>query len=151
MLTINDVIGAINDEIVKAYPGDMVYVNLIPKDFERPSFLLMLESFNQTDANRTTVSIEMSVSITCYIKIDGHYNIETSALADRVDTVRSIFSSGYLSVIDRCIGVTIPDGGVDFTEGIIVLAFDYFDERPMPCDETPPIESVRTNITKEDI
>ena len=150
MLTPNDIIGAVNGKLVEKYPDDFIYINLLPKDFERPSFLIELISFNRTDANRTTIEVEASVSVTCYTEIDGHYNSDTEKLATRQSEVMELFAGGYLEVCDRCISVESVMGGVEFTEGYVDLAFDYFDERPMPGVALPDIESVKTNIIKED-
>jgi len=149
MITMNDILGAINDALVSKFPEDTVYVNLQPKDYVRPSFLIALMDVARTEANRSMISVSASFSITCYTEIDGHYNSDVNRLTERQTEVMDLFLCGYLSVGDRNLEVQAAEGGVDFGESYVDLSFDYFDDRPIPGDLYPFMETVKTNMTQE--
>ena len=149
MVKVNDIVSAINQKLVELDPISTVYTNLLPKDFLRPSFFIEMTPeapLSITDANRSTIAVTVGFTITCFVESDGHYNSDTSRIAERVDHVTEIFTEGYLQVGDRCLKVDITKGGVDFTESSISVVFDYFDDRPGVKAEHEPITNVQTNI-----
>ena len=150
MVSINDIITAVNKLIVEKYPDDTVYINLLPKDFERPSFFIELINLERTDANRCTVEMNVDLSITCYVEVDGHYNSDTEQLIERLDNVLDIFACGYIAVGDRCLEVQTERGDIDFTESYVGIQLNYFDDRPVPGEEMPLIEEVKTNLSQEE-
>jgi len=149
MITMNAIALAINSLLTNAFPADTVHVNLLPKDFERPSFLIELVDIERTQVNRSTIAVAAVFSVTCYIEVDGHYNADVDELAERQRKVMDLFLDGFLAVDDRCLEVQAAQGGVDFTESYIDLSFDYFDDRPVPGDAQPPMETVITNLSQE--
>ena len=149
MVNPNDIIVAINKLLVGKYPDDHVYINLLPKDFERPSFFIEQVSAVRTDANKTTVAWIVDVSITCFINIDGHYNSDVETLVDKQSGVAGLFDCGYLAVGDRCIAVNSVTGGNDAATSFVDLQFDYFDARPVYGEQLPAMEIIQTIITQE--
>jgi len=149
MVTENDIIKAINERLAEKYPDRTVYINLLPKDFQRPSYLIELLDSAMSDVNRTTVARKVEIAITGFVKIGGHYQSDVETLSETQSGVMSIFSCGYLSVRDRCIPITLVKGGNDFTECYVEITFDYFDDRPVDAGELPLIETIQTNITLE--
>lgn len=147
MTTPNDIMTAINLELVKVCPIDPVYINLLPKDFARPSFLLECVQVMRQDENYSTVSVVAYFTITCFCEVDGHYNSDAEQLLERQTKVIDIFRRGYLTVGDRAIKAQASSGGMDFTQSYVDVQFEYFDARDDAPDTTPLMEAVKTNIT----
>ena len=150
MVTVNDIIKAINERLAEKYPEHTVYINLLPKDFQRPSFLIEQLDAVRTDVNRTTVAWLVEMSITGFVSVDGHYNSDVEGLTETQSSIMEIFTCGYLSVRDRSIPVPLVKGGNDFTECYVNLTFDYFDDRPEATEELPLIETIQTNFKLEE-
>ena len=146
----NDIITAVNGLIVKKYPDDTVYINLLPQDFDRPSFFIELIDDERVDVNRNTVEVTVDLSVTCYIDVDGHYNSDIESLIERLDSVSDMFTCGYLTVGDRYLAVTTERGDIDFTESYIGVQLNYFDDRPIQGEELPLIEAVKPNFELEE-
>ena len=94
MVTLNAIIKSINDLLVVKFPDDTVYVNLLPKDFKRPSSLIRIDDATRTDANRTTVHWIVDVSVTGFVEINGHYQSEVERLLERQDGIMELFACG---------------------------------------------------------
>jgi hypothetical protein len=140
---------AVNRLLEGGYPEDHVYVSLLPKDFDRPSFLLEMLKFKKTDATRHTVAVEAGLSITCFVDVDGHYNSDVEKLLGRQSGVMDLFACGFLAVGDRCLHAQAAEGIIDFDECCVELSLDYFDDRPSTGETAPLIETVKTNINPE--
>jgi hypothetical protein len=148
MLTMDDITKAINGLIAERYPDDLVYVNLLPKDFARPSTLIEFESVERKPASRWTVEVKASFLVTCFVGTDEHYQSDTEALSDRQSRIMSQFACGYLSVGDRRLEVQSAYGGMDFTESTVSLKLEYFDDTDDGM-KLPLMESVDINTVLE--
>ena len=147
MLEITEVTEAINGLIAEAYPNDTVYVNLIAKDFARPSTLIELLDVERTDASRNTIAVKAEYAITCFCEVDGHYSSDTQAITERQAKVMGLLARGYIRVSDRSLRVAAASGGTEMTEGYVSLNIEYFDDRPDERDTYPVAESVEAKIT----
>jgi len=147
VLEITEITEAINELIAKAYPNDPVYVNLIPKDFSRPSTLIAFVNTERTDASRKMLAVKIQYALTCFCEVDGHYNSDTQAVTERQDGIMRIFARGYIKVADRSVKLVAASSGAEITESYIDLNIEYFDERPDEGDCYPIAESVDTIIT----
>jgi len=150
MVAPNDIINAVNELLVAKYPESSMYINLLPKDFFRPSFLIELPVFKKTAANFATVNVIAILTVTIYAPIDGHYNSDVDGINERMNNVLNIFSNGYLAVGDRCLAITDVYGTTDFTESIVELEFDFFDDRVAVSVTDPIIETVNINTVLEE-
>jgi hypothetical protein len=149
MVTMNEIIMAVNGLLVGRFPNDTVYVNLLPKDFERPSFFIEAGGVVRTEASRDLLMVEASITITCYTEVDGHYASDVEQLASRQGEVMGLFLPGFLAVGDRRLEVQAAEGSIDFTDSTVHLGFSYFDSRPLPASGLPPMGAVTTNIAPE--
>jgi hypothetical protein len=149
VITVEDIVEAINARLVEAFPEDMVYENLLPKDFSRPSTLIELASVQGTQTSRWTIEVKASFSLTSYVEVGGHYESDTKELRVRQNRVMGLFANGYLQVGDRCLEVQVVSGGMDFTESYVDLEFQYFDDRPDISETLPLMETIKTKLTME--
>lgn len=68
-----DILDAVNARLLEKWPKRTVYVDVCPIDFERPSFWLAVEQFQQTNANRFMVRRDVRLKLTLYDEKDEHY------------------------------------------------------------------------------
>lgn len=135
--------------MVEKYPGYTVYIDLCPKQFERPCFLIELVTADQKSVNRSTIQETDYYTITCFDTTDDYSHSDTVKLLTVQQGVLDIFRDGYISVDDRAVNVKASSGGRDFDKAFIDLQFEYFDDRSDATDDTPLINKVYTTIKEE--
>ncbi|MEA5085100.1 MAG: hypothetical protein VB018_13280 [Lachnospiraceae bacterium] len=145
MLRTMDILNAINRELVKKFPDRTVYIDRIPKNFERPSFLLEFVTTSLNGKNKNTVEVTEYYTITCYEETDRCYNSDTVKLIETQSDVLGIFRVGKLEVLDRCINIKASSSGRDEDIFYIDLQVEYFDERGLEEDESEIAENVIVN------
>ncbi len=145
MVTSNDIITKINQLIAANFAGNPVYINLCPKDFSRPSFLIECAKMSRQPVSRTTVSVTVDFMLTCFIAVDNYYHTDTAALLTVQNTVMDLFRKGYINVGDRAIKVKADSEEINFECSRISLKFEYFDDRSDAEDTTLLMGEVTTN------
>lgn len=146
MITITNLMTAINTEIIKLYPESTVYVQACPKDFARPSFWLEYVRISQNDVSKNSIEKTVYFSITCFAPVDKHFRSDPDELSTIHDNILSLFDKGYMNVSDRAIKLKSSTGGMDIDRAYIDLQFEYFDTRSDVKEELPLIASVHTKI-----
>lgn len=148
MIKTTDLYNSINRVIVELYPSVIVYTpERIPKDFNRPSFLIEHIKNSRVDINRTTVQKTDYFTITAYENVDKYNRADVLKLINIQDTLLNEFGVGYVTVDDRAIKVKSSSGGTDTDAVYIDLQFEYFDDRYKQKTETEElIQSVITTI-----
>ena len=150
MVTVNALVKAINALIVQQYPEDPVYVNILPKGFKRPSSYIETIGVESESVGRWITRVKAEFLIHCYAPVGGHYESDTVWLGERLDGVLGLFAHGYMAVADRKLEVAEISGDINLDEAYVSLKFDFFDDRPEPESEYPPMETVETTIMTEE-
>ena len=101
MVAMNDIILAIKGLLTGRFPGHAVYMNLLAKNFTRPSFLIELANITRSNVCYGTVAVAASFSITCYVEIDGQYNSDVERLIASQNEAMELFTAGYIEVEER--------------------------------------------------
>jgi hypothetical protein len=142
----NDIITEINKLLVKAYPIRTVYINLCPKDFDRPSFLIQCVREICIDVNRWTVQITGYYTVVCFENVNDYHNSDSEALLTVQNAIMDLFRDGYIQVGDRIIKCKSSNGGINDDASFIDVQVEYFDDRTDKVDTTPLMGTVTTNI-----
>lgn len=118
-----------------------VYVDRIPKDFQRPSFAVELQKTEYQDMNLMLVRKTATILITCFVEVDAYYDSSREELNRRQDTVMGLFARGFLDVGDRHPAAMAArgQGNPDFSE--VTLTVTWSDDRPgyTAPEETAPL------------
>ena len=118
-----------------------VYVDRIPKDFQRPSFAVELQKTEYQDMNLMLVRKTATILITCFVEVDAYYDSSREELNRRQDTVMGLFARGCLDVEDRHPAAMAGrgQGNPDFSE--VTLTVTWSDDRPgyAAPEETAPL------------
>ena len=148
MIKQSDIMAAINQLIVTAFPDHTVYIQKCPEDFDRPSFLLEYIKISQRDVSMASVEKTVHFTITCFVESGNHDEPEMDRLANLQDNVLCLFQ-GYLEVKDRALNVKSIGGGIDANRAYIEIQFGFFDDRTDTKEQIPLVTSVHTNIKEE--
>lgn len=139
----------INRLLVEKYPDYTVYIDLCPKHFERPSFLIELVTIRQRPINAKTIQETAYFSITCFDVTNDYSHSSTTNLLTVQQGVLDIFRAGYISVDGRALEVKASSGGRNFDQAYIDLQFEYFEDRSQVKDDMPLLKNVYMNVKEE--
>lgn len=139
----------VNRLLVQKYPDYTVYIDLCPKHFERPSFLIELVTVTQKPVNSKTIQEKVYFTITCFDTTDDYSHSDTVSLLAVQQGVLDIFRQGYIKVEDRSIEVKASSGGRNFDMAYIDLQFEYYEDRSQVKDDMPLMKNVYTTIKEE--
>lgn len=135
--------------MVEKYPGHTVYIDLCPKQFDRPCFLIELITIEQKSVNRRTIQETDYFTITCFDTTDDYSHSDTVQLLTIQQGVLDIFRNGYISVDDRAVNVKASSGGRNFDQAYIDLQVEYYEDRSDAAFDTPLIQEVYTTVKEE--
>jgi hypothetical protein len=141
-----DIIDAIQAAAAEISEIGVIYIDLVPKDFARPSLLIETAKIFEEPANCQTVRRTEEFILTVFSEINEFSNAETRRLLELQDDVLNLFRAGFLPVKDRNLGIKTGIGRRDWGMASITLNFEYFDIKDETPDNTPPVETVETEV-----
>lgn len=102
MITPNDILQKLADMVGEQFPGEKVYQNLTPKDYERPSNLVMY-SGGKVDVGFgcQAVELRLTYTIATFVPVDAYNHSDTEALHIRQMLLIGMLIPGYINVKDR--------------------------------------------------
>lgn len=127
MVTQNAVIDAVKTAIRQRFPDEPVYVNVLPKNFERPSFLVENTDLTMEADTNGAVTLQLNIRVASFVKVDEYHNSQLEALNLRQYAILGLFAQLYLRVGDRALDVvklTGTAGGRDWIDVTAVLEWD---------------------------
>ena len=153
MITNNDILDAIAALVEKAFPGEPVYRDFTPADFQRPSNLVEL-SGGTFFPNLTCGAVELrpQVTLTTFTKTDPSHQQDTSELTRRQMLLMGLFLPGYVKVKDRAPHV-LDEGklanGLDFAAVTVTFSYVLGREEFMELQRLPDMGTlyIRQEVT----
>lgn len=139
---INELINSINEMLVEKFPGTKVYVSKLEKDLIRPSFFIRYITSKQKDLNRNSYTNNITMKIIYYPPLDEFMNADLMAQNEIWDTMREIFSSGYIKVLDRAVKIKKSRGRANNTEIHLKLKLDFTQDRTFNTPQSPKANSI---------
>lgn len=124
----------------EAFQGTEVYVDRLPKDFQRPSFTLELKENDLSDVNQFLVKRTAVVLITIFEEVDAFYDSSREKLNARQNQILALFSKP-LQAAGRTLlpSAQKGEGTPDCNEAAV--RFEWVDGRPGFVDEDTAAES----------
>lgn len=139
---INDLINSIKVMLIDKFPNIKVYVSKSDKEFTRPSFFIRYFYSKQTDLNRNTYLNNITIKVIYFAPLDEYMNIDLMAQNEIWDTMRNIFSSGYIKVLDRAVKINSLRGRYKDTEIHLKINLDFIQDRIFNTPESPKAETI---------
>jgi len=102
-ITPQDVTAAVADRLKEAFPGETVYTDLVPRDFERPCNMVELAGLSLDPLSYGLSGVELlyKVKITTFSTVDEVHASHLPVLDLRSLLVMGAFGAGYIQVKDR--------------------------------------------------
>ena len=117
---------ALAARVEEAFPGEAVYQDITPRDFARPSSLVVLEKVELDPASFGLAAVELRYQwkLTTFTKVDELHYSHLPELTARAMVLLALFGQGYVKVEDRALKVrsaTADTSGYDAAEVTAVL------------------------------
>lgn len=139
---INELINSINEMLAVKFPDAKVYLSKSEKEFSRPSFFIRYVTSRQKDFNRNSYLNVITMKIIYFPELDEFMNADLIAQNEVWDTMREIFSSGYIKVLDRAAKIRKSRGRAKNTEIHLKLKIDYIQDRIFNTPQSPKAEKI---------
>lgn len=127
MITNNDIADAIGLLVEAAFPGEPVYRDYVPADFQRPCNLVELSGGKfYPNFGCGTVEVRPQFTLTTFAKTDPYHQQYAQELTRRQMILLGLFLPGYIRVKDRAPHVLDEgelSGGLDFAA--LTVTFSY--------------------------
>ena len=153
MITNNDILDAIAAMVEQAFPGEPVYRDFAPSDFERPSSLVELSGGTfYPNFSCGAVEIRPQVTLTTFTKTDPYHQQDTAELTRRQMLLMGLFLPGYVKVKDRAPHV-LDEGklanGLDFASDTVPLGYTLSRDEFMELQRLPGMGTlhIRQEVT----
>ena len=101
MVTPNDILDALEALVKEKFPGEPVYRDRTPMNFQRPSTLIIQEPY-EGDANFGTGVVELRpvYTLTTFVEVDDSHHSHLRTLHQRQMVLAGLLLPGYIRVKD---------------------------------------------------
>ena len=122
MIQIADITAAIEAKIKEAFPGETVYTDLVPRDFERPCNMVELigVGLDPLSWGQSGVDMLYQYRITTLSTVDEVHASHLPVLDLRAMLVLGAFAAGYIRVKDRAPKVRSIEADTSFFDCVPV-------------------------------
>lgn len=143
---INEIINSINGVLVEKFPNTKVYMSKLEKDFIRPSFFIRYITSRQENLNRNSYLNIITMKIIYFPPLDEFMNADLVAQNEALDTMREIFSNGYIKVLDRAAKIRRLRGRAKNTEIHLKLKLEFTEDRIFNTPQSPKADKINLNF-----
>ena len=139
---INDLINSINVMLVEKFPNAKVYVSKSDEEFIRPSFFIRYITSKQNDLNRNSYTNDITMKIIYFAPLDEFMNADLMAQNEIWDTMREIFSGGYIKVLDRAAKIKKLRGRSKNSEIHLKFKINFTQDKTFNIPESPKADTI---------
>jgi len=118
----DDVIAAVAERVKEAFPGETVYTDLVPRDFQRPSNMVELAGLGLDPLSHGMSGVDLlyKVKITTFSTVDEVHASHLPVLDLRSMMVMGAFGAGFVRVKDRAPKVRSMEADTSFFDCVPV-------------------------------
>lgn len=153
MITNNDIADAVAALVEKRFPGEPVYRDYTPTDFQRPSNLVEISGGKiYPNFGCGTVKLRPQLTLTTFVKTDPYYQQDDQELTRRQMALLGLFMPGCVKVKDRAPHVLDEgemENGLDFAAITVTLSYTLGREEFMELQQLPDMGElhIRQEVT----
>ena len=122
MIQVPDITAAIAAQVEKAFPGEKVYTDLAPRNFERPSNAVEMvgATMDPLSYGPGGVDFLFKYKISTFSKVDEVHASHLPVLDLRAMRLLGVFGSGFIRVQDRAPKVRSAEADTSFFDSAVV-------------------------------
>lgn len=141
MITNNDIADAVEALVKKAFPGEPVYRDYTPTDFQRPSNLVEISGGKIfPNFGCGTVELRPQITLTTFTEVDPYHQQDDQELTRRQMTLLGLFLPGCVKVKDRAPHVLDEgemENGLDYAAVTVALSYTLGRQEFMEIQQPP--------------
>jgi hypothetical protein len=154
MLTPNDIADQIEALVREKFPGEPVYRDLTPNQFQRPSTLIVQEPWEaDAEFGPFVLNFQPVFTLTTFVPVDEYHHSHLAPMHLRQMALAGLFLPGYVLVGDRAPHVErlTMGGGFDFDTVTVAMQYTLDRNDFMELDTAPLAERMRfrLNVNEE--
>lgn len=150
MVEINDIIDAINRDILTAYKDMTCYVDFEPKSFERPSVSIRLAGIGKQERIANNIIKQtLYFTVTYHAPTNEYYRPDKMGMHDVLNGILKLYRQGNISVDNRYLNIQATSGGENDMEVYIDLQVELTDNVIDSQPAEGKINSVIARIKEE--
>ncbi|MBC5736078.1 hypothetical protein [Lawsonibacter faecis] len=140
-MTLMELGDALGERICSRWPDRIIYRDVCPADFERPSFFLQMTRAEASDANALLQGWDAEWSLEIFDEKDDDYVSSSERLMETQAAVLTLFGAGYVRCCGRAVSVLAVAEGREPESAFVTLRCNWFAGRPgAAVREAPPME-----------
>ena len=139
-MTYYDLVIAVNRRLVEKWPTWLVYIDVCPEDFQRPSF--WLHSLKASQAVQTPFLVRRTLTgqLTINDETDDHYEVHSERLMQLQAEVMDVLTPP-LQASDRFVTLSLELAPRDPGEGYLSFSAEWLDDNiAADGEDAPPME-----------
>jgi hypothetical protein len=142
---ITEIIDAISTAIAQKNDS-IIYLNNQPEGFERPSFFISQITYGNEIYNKSVMNNNIFIQIVYFAPYADDYNsVDVVNQYEVFDTLKDIFKSKYIKVVDRAAKITQMTGAPRDAEIYLTLNISLT-ESTQVVEDVPVAETINFNI-----
>lgn len=139
MISILELSEAIAARIHERWPERTIYRDVCPADFERPSFFLSCNVWEQTP-EMGLLSMTAKLELEIFDEADEYYVTASERLMETQEEVLALFAGGNLAVADRHITVVAEGHGREPESAFMLITAEWMDCAEAKGPEFPAMD-----------
>lgn len=151
MVTPCDIADRMEEMLREAFPAEIVYRDVTPSDFARPSNFIVLEDCEgDVTMGSNVVELRPTFTITTFVKTDEYHHSHLKELHARQMKIVGLLLPGYIKVGNRAPKVVglLLGGGYDYDT--VKVTFSYALDRN-DFKETPQLPTISQLHLSEEV
>lgn len=145
MITSQEIREQVRSILEDLFPEEMVYENLVPDDFQRPSSLVECGSCRMTPMNAFLVGMDLEVKVTLFVEVDPYYHSQVPELERRQFRLMAELMEGYLPVGIRALDLSELTGETNFDYADVTFSLRWQEQR-VDLETYPIMEHFEANV-----
>lgn len=149
MVTPNDIADRLEELVGEEFPGEPVYRELVPSDFQRPGTLIVQEKAEgSADFGCNLIEMTAAFTLTTYVPVDEYHHSHLAELHNRQMRLVKLLLPGYIRVGDRAPkvrGKVTMAGGYDYDTVTVTFAWTLDRGDFMNIPQQPLMEQLHLN------
>lgn len=155
---LNEIISAITNVLSNEFKDKKIYIGYLEEGFHRPSFLITYKQSITNDLSHWTYDDNILIQVVYLASLDKNNNPNAEEQYKAIDSMKKIFSRGYIKVLDRAVKIKsitarIQDstlvrtiGNTNCNDIVLTLSLDVAESIEYTLDNDEKASKIELNL-----
>lgn len=140
-----EILNALNVRLLERWSERTVYVDVCPKDFDRPSFWLSVTRDDRTRVTRALNRRRVQIQLVLFDEVDEHYESSWYRLSGEACECMQLLG-GVLAVGQRRLLPSLQSTPREPDRAAILINFEFMESVQEETAEIPPADSLQISV-----